>query len=390
MIFQAIDDKSECIGIYTNGKLFFDNFPTGLTRTWKYTGSLSDREIEYAWIMAEGRSLLDCCPDELHDQFKATQKKMEAYVKSFKIAKVNLNEHCIFDLVPHDFLTQFCDLKNKITTHVFESFPKPKNYDHLCSVHKLLQKIKYQKLNLSIEQSRHLMRVTADRKKIQELINNYYYIDYNLFGTVTGRLTTNKLSFPILTLKKELREIVRPTNNLFVSLDYNGAEVRTLLQLCEQAQPQEDIHSWNARHLFEQEITREECKVRFFAWLYDPTSDDINTEYYDRKKILDKWYTNGYIHTPYGREIHVEERKALNYLIQSTTADRVLSKAVIIDQMLKDRKSFISHVVHDEIVIDYHDDDRHMISDIQEAFADGYLVNLKAGKDYYNLKELNI
>ena len=31
-----------------------------------------------------------------------------------------------------------------------------------------------------------------------------------------------------------------------------------------------------------------------------------------------------------------------------------------------------------------------MISDIQEAFADGYLVNLKAGKDYYNLKELNI
>ena len=390
MIFQSIDDKSECIGVYAAGKLHFDNFPPELSHTWKYTGSLEGKDVEYAWLMANGRTLLECCPEAMTEEFTSVQKKMAAYIKSFKIAKVNLNEHCVFDLVPHDFLTQFCDLKNKITEHVFESFTRPANYDHLCAVHKLLHRIKYQKLNLSIEQSRHLMHASSTRKKVQELIKNHHYIDYNLFGTVTGRLTTVRDSFPILTLRKELREIVRPHNDLFISLDYNGAEIRTLLDLTNQPQPQEDIHAWNARHLFEQDISREECKVRFFAWLYDPKSDDIDTEFYNREKILDKWYENGYIHTPYGREIHVEERKALNYLIQSTTADRVLAKAVVIDDILKEKASFISHIVHDEIVIDYHDDDRHMIPEIRDAFADGYLVNLKGGKDYYNLTELDI
>lgn len=390
MIFQAIDDKSECIGVYTNGHLHFENFPTGLTRTWKYTGSLEEKNVEYAWLMANGRTLLDCCPDNMSAEFTAVQKKMAAYMNSFRIAKVDLNEHCVFDLVPHDFLTQFCDLKNKITEHVFETFKRPPNYQHLSEVHQLLHRIKYQKLNLSIEQCRHLMHSSNTRKKVQEMIKNYHYIDYNLFGTITGRLTTHRSSFPVLTMRRELREILRPHNDLFISLDYNGAEIRTLLELSGQPQPQEDIHAWNARHLFEQEVTREECKVRFFAWLYDPTSDDIDTEHYNREKILDKWYKNGYIHTPYGREIHVEERKALNYLIQSTTADRVLAKAVIVDQLLKDRPSFISHIVHDEIVIDYHDEDRDLIPQIQEAFADGYLVNLKGGKDYYNLTELDI
>ena len=251
MIFQAIDDKSECIGVYADGHLYFENFPTDLTRTWKYTGSLSEKNVEYAWLMANGRTLLDCCPEDMSAEFTAVQKKMAAYMNSFRIAKVNLNDHCVFDLVPHDFLTQFCDLKNKITEHVFETFKRPPNYQHLSETHQLLHRIKYQKLNLSIEQCRHLMHSSNTRKKVQEMIKNYHYIDYNLFGTITGRLTTHRNSFPVLTMRRELREILRPHNDLFISLDYNGAEIRTLLELSEQPQPQEDIHAWNARHLFE-------------------------------------------------------------------------------------------------------------------------------------------
>ena len=55
MIFQSIDDKSECIGVYASGQLHFDNFPADLTHTWKYTGSLEGKDIEYAWLMASGR-----------------------------------------------------------------------------------------------------------------------------------------------------------------------------------------------------------------------------------------------------------------------------------------------------------------------------------------------
>jgi hypothetical protein len=391
MIFQAIDDKTECIGVYVDGKLHFDNFPSNLTKTWKYTGSIKDDNVEYAWLYSNGGGLADNCSEELRNDLARVQKKMTAFHKSFKIAKIDLNEHCIFDLVPHDFLLDFCEVKNRITEHVFENFERPENYDHLDRVQKLIHKIKYQKLNLTMENCRGLFTSTTNRMKAKELLSNYRYIDYNLFGTVTGRLTTSRDSFPILTMKKELRQLVKPTNDLFVSLDYNGAEVRMLLELCGHKQPKEDIHAWNIINVFEDEtLSRDLAKIDFFAWLYNPESDAITSNIYDREKVLDKYYDNGYINTPYGRKIKVDKRKALNYLIQSATSDKVLDRAVAIDKMLENRKSFISHIVHDEIVIDYHDEDRNMITSIKEMFEQDWLANVTAGKDYYNLSELKL
>jgi len=393
MIFQAIDDKTECIGVYADGKLHFDNFPSNLTKTWKYTGSIKDENVEYAWLYSNGGGLADNCSEELRNDLSRVQKKMAAFYKSFKIAKIDLNEHCIFDLVPHDFLLDFCEVKNRITEHIFENFEKPENYDHLARVQKLIHKIKYQKLNLSTDNCRALFTSTSNRMKAKDLLSKYQYryIDYNLFGTVTGRLTTNRDSFPILTMKKELRQLVKPTNDLFVSLDYNGAEVRMLLELCGNQQPKEDIHAWNIVNVFEDEtLSRDLAKIDFFAWLYNPESDAITSNIYDREKVLDKYYDNGYISTPYGRKIKVEKRKALNYLIQSATSDKVLDRAVSIDKMLEGRKSFISHIVHDEIVIDYHDEDRSMIDSIKEMFEQNWLANITAGKDYYNLSELKL
>jgi len=389
MIFQAIDDKNECIGIYANGKLDFDNVPNNLTKTWKYSGSIKDDNVEYAWLYSEGKNLQECCPSELVDDLVRTQKKFNAFSKSFEIAKINLREHCFFDLIPHDFLLEFCEIKNKITEHVFDNYNRPDCYEHLNSVQKLLHKIKYQNLNLDASTCKHLLTYTPHRNKIKQIMNSKF-VDYDLFGTVTGRLTTKRGSFPILTVKKELRQIIKPNNDLFVALDYNGAEVRTLLELQGIEQPTEDIHDWNAKHLFEQDISREECKVRFFAWLYDPDSSDIQTECYDKVGLLDKWYDGTHVRTPYGRTIEVEERKAFNYLIQSTTADRVLEKAVKIDKLLDGRKSYVSHIIHDEIVLDYHDQDRELIPLIKEVFEDSFISSVSAGKDAYQLSELVI
>jgi hypothetical protein len=341
--------------------------------------------------MASGKTLVECCPESIGELLAAAQKKMNAYVKSFKIAKVDLNEHCVFDMIPHDFLMEFCEIKNQITEHVFETYDKPPNYEHLDKVQKLLHKIKYQPLNLSADGCRQLMASTLHRNKLKELISGSPYIDYNMFGTVTGRLTTSPGSFPALTIKKEYRKIMKPVNELFISLDYNGAEIRTLLELCGQPQPEEDIHVWNIHNIFEDpEMSREAAKLAFFAWLYNPDSNDIRTSVYDKEKILDRYYIDGYINTPYGRKIKVDQRKALNYLIQSTTADKVLEKAVLIDKMLEDKKSFVSLIMHDEIVIDYCDDERDMIAEIKETFEGGYMSNIKGGKDFYSMSEVSI
>jgi len=306
MYFQTIDDKQECIGVYKDGALFFDERPSDLKKTWKHSGTLSDEEIEYAWIYCDGQNLELACPDDLKSHYDTAAAKMRAYRKSFELAKVDLNEHCFFDLVPHDFIVKFLDVKTQITQHVFDTYARPNNYDHLAAAHRLLHKIKYQPLNINTEGCRDIFLKSGLRGEAQKYLKKTNYIDYNLFGTVTGRLTTHPHSFPILTMRKELRRMFKPRNDWFLSLDYNGAEVRTLLALSDQAQPNTDIHTWNLENILKRaDMPREEAKTIFFSWLYNPESKLIDTEYYDREKVLDTWYRGGYIYTPFDRKIKV-------------------------------------------------------------------------------------
>ena len=125
MLFQALDDKQECIGIYCEGQLHFEEFPNNLTHSWKYTPSLADTDIEYGWLYATGQSLTEVCPDDLTEDLRRSQKRLQAYLKSFQLAKVNMRDHCIFDLVPRDFLKEFCEIKNKITADVLRLMSAP-------------------------------------------------------------------------------------------------------------------------------------------------------------------------------------------------------------------------------------------------------------------------
>jgi len=394
LIFQTLDDKTECVGVYTDGKLYFEEIPSDLTHTWKYTGSLKNKDVEYAWLYCNGRSLEQAAPEEMLPELVKAQRRFKAYMKSFQIAKINMREHCVFDLVPADFLKQFCEIKNQITKYVFENYDKPLHYDHLANVQELLYKIKYQDLNINNEGCKNLFYRTRDREKIKNLLDGYKHIDYNLFGTVTGRLATNPESFPILTIRQDYRKIIKPHNDFFLSLDYNGAEVRTFLGLSGLEQPIEDVHQWNVDNIFNGEMDRDIAKTVFFAWLYNPESKTIEGNLYDRTKLLTQWYQDGSIKTPFHRSIKVNAEKAFNYLLQSTTADIVLEKAVTIDKMLEGRKSFISHIIHDEVVIDLSDEDKELTPEIKEVFSETrygkYLVNLQAGTNYFDLKELKL
>ena len=53
-----------------------------------------------------------------------------------------MRDHCIFDLIPHDFLLKFCEIKNQITKEIIENYEEPTNYQHLDDAHRLLHKIK--------------------------------------------------------------------------------------------------------------------------------------------------------------------------------------------------------------------------------------------------------
>ena len=402
MYFQSLDDKTECVGVYCGGELHFDNIPDGLTRTWRYTGSIRDDKIEYAWLYASGKNLVQACPPEYEKELKTCIKKMEAFYKSFKIAKINMREHCIFDLIPEDALMDFCEVKNKITEYIFATCKKPDNYDFLNMSYKLLHKIREQELNIDSSDCRGLFTSTNNRLGLQKIMAGNKFIDYNLFGTVTGRLATYPASFPMLTMKKDFRRIIKPHNDWFLSLDYNGAEVRTVLSLLGHSQPNEDIHAWNMANIFNtsqysdtgMNLDRDTAKSLFFGWLYNPESEVIKSDLYDRDNIIDKYYIDGFVNTIFGREIEVDRRRALSYIVQSTTSDLVIERAVEIDKFLKDKKSFVSHIVHDEIAIDLSDEDRDLVPVIKDIFSnnklDNFMVNLSAGKNYLDLEELKL
>jgi hypothetical protein len=396
MIFQTLDDKSECVGVYVDGNLHFDHIPDGLTKTWKYTGSVQDPDVEFAWLYCGGKKLEEVCPEELKAELAELQKTFKAYLLSLSIGKISLHDNCFFDLVPSDFLLQFCEVRNKITEHVFESYSRPENYDHLDRTHRLLHKIKYQKLNINVDGCRHLMTTTSDREDIRMLVKNKsHYVDYNLFGTVTGRLTTKRVSNPILTMKSKFRSLIKPTNDWLVSFDYNGAEVRTFLALSGVDQPQEDIHEWNMKHLYgDHPIDREEAKVRFFSSFYNHDDKSLRDSVYSRDRVLGDYFYGNRVITPFRRTIAVNERKAFNYIIQSTTADLTIDRAVELDKALEDTKSKVAFIVHDEVVLDIHEEDRYRIPELKEVFQNNKLgsfrVNVKAGKSYGELKELKL
>ena len=400
MLFQTLDDKKECIGVFADGKLNFDDIPNNLTKTWKASSSVRNSNTEYAWLYAEGLSLDEVCPEEMKSELTDLSRKFKAYLKAFSIANVPMDEVCFFDLVPHRFLLDWCGIKNKISQHVFETYERPKNHDHLASIHELLVDISNQKLNLNTDECRSLFISSRVRPQVHKILDIPPYLHYNLYGTVTGRLTTLTKGQGLLSMEKKLRKLLKPNNDWFISFDYNGADVRTFLGLLGEEQPQEDIHEWNSRHLFggsligKKGIDREEAKVGFFTWLYSPRDTTFEKSIYNRRTVLDRFYADGAVINPFDRKIEVDEQRALSYLVQSTTNDLTLDRAVAISKALEGRASYVSHLMHDEVVIDFSDEDRDLLPELKSIFANtklgNFMTNVTAGKNYLEMNELNL
>jgi len=399
--FVTLDDKKECVGVFNEGELHFDNLPAQLTHTWKPTPSLSSiaaDEAEFAYIYAQGSSLDELCPPELKDEWDTIIKRMSAYRNSFQEAKVNLGENCVFDLIPLQYLTQYCYLKTEIIKHVFKTVEKPQNYDFMKGLLSLLNEIEGQKIKLNVASLERKLHIKRARDFANDLRKGkkYDFVSYDAFKTKTGRLSVKKNSFPILNLDKEFRCVVEPTNDWILELDYNAAELRTLLALAGKEQPTEDIHKWNSDILG---VSRDEAKKSVISWLYGSKTSDIGeklSQMYAREKVLSKHYDpeKGIVTTPFGRELEADEHHAMNYLVQSTTADLVFDRMLAIRDLLKGKKSFIKFCLHDSVVIDLAHDERAEIKEIFKIFADTKLGNFKAsvaaGKNFGALKDFNI
>ena len=391
MSFVMLDTKNWCKGIYQEGELHFDKLPEKMTATWKYSSSLENKNIDYASLYANGMTIEQVCPQHLQQEWDLRKKKLSSFHKSFTKAKINLDEVCFYDLVPAQFLLELCDTKTKIIDHVIENFDKPKNYSLLLETEKIIEQISQQKLNIDLSYLRKEVHKNRARTLLSRLNKSLPIVSYNLFGSKTGRLTTRPLTFPILNLDKEYKSVIKPRNDLFIELDFNAAEVRVLLGLSGEEQPQEDIHEWNAKRL---NISREEAKKDIFSWLYGSSKvESVKFEnLFNLNKIMDSKYDGEYVESLYGRKIKSDSFHSLNYLVQSSTAELVLDQIIKINKILQNKKSFISFIVHDSVVIDLDKEDKNMVQELVDTFSKTKLgnfpVNISMGKDYGNLRKV--
>ena len=393
MLFQTLDNKKECYAIYCDGNLYHYPNSLDLTETWEYTCHFEDRDVEYAQIWCNGKSLTETCPEDLKEDWEKVLAQAKAFLTSFRKAKVSLNDVCFYDLVPKRFLIDYCRIKSEITKHVFENYKKPKNYDFYLDLIKLTNKIGSQNLNLDLDKLS--MGNTIQRNLKTKLSKANRKIIYNPWGSITGRLTTKPSSFPILTLNKDYRNILKPKNDWFIELDYNAAELRTFLALQGIDQPEGDIHHWMGQNVFKGRFERSEVKKKVFAWLYNPVAkNEMLDNMFDKNKLVDNLYQDGMVTTPFGRNIKTEDAKALNYLIQSTTSDLFLRKVIEIDKLLEGKQSFVSYCIHDSLVLDFCDKDRDLlvgiIDNLSKTGLGTFKVNVSAGKHFGNMKKLEL
>lgn len=395
MLFLLDDKIHKCRGFYIDGNLLFKQEPAAeaLSHTWDYHGYFKGKAVEYARIYCHGKTLDEVCPKHLEEEYQQLKAKFKAFLKSFKEAKVSLEDNCFFDLVPLQFLKQFYDCRSKICQHVFDTYDRPANHDFLVQVWEMLDDISQRKICVDKVALTSRMHETKIRNFVKTLLKHSSYTCYDLFGTKTGRLATKKGSFPAMTLAKEFRQVVKSCNGLFLEIDYNACEARVLLGLQGEKQIEEDIHQWNADNLFGG-ISREEAKKRFFSFLYDPTKQDRAVErYYDRKTLLQQHYKDQKVMTCFGRTIEaVDEYHALNYCVQSTASDMFLEQSLKISDMLKGKKSNVAFLNHDSITIDVAKEDKAMIQEMIEVFSSTrfgkFRVKARLGKNLGEMKEI--
>ena len=402
MIFQTLDDKKECVGIYCGNELYFDEkeFPNNLTATWGFVEHLRGKKIEYASLYLEGKKIEESIPEYLRDDWDDVTNKLAAFQRSLVLSRVDLQDNCIYDLVPRRFLIDMCEVKNEITKYILDNQKKPERYDFSLQVCQLLDSISNEPLRINKRKVRSYLS-TAEKSQLSNLENAPPYIKYNQFGTITGRLTTKKGSFPILTLKKSLRDIVEPRNDYFLEMDFNGAEARVMLGLLGIPQPEYDIHEFHSDKVFGGKLSRDKVKQSFFAWLYGSRSALVSDEgkvlskFYEKDKILSEFWDGTNIKTTYKREIkNVDAHHALNYVVQSTAADLTLLQSLKIDHLLRSKgcKTRIACIIHDAVVLDFHKDDEPLMNSIKKLMEStkfgSFKINVSKGKNLGNLKDI--
>ena len=419
MYFSILDSREECFGFFFDGEIHFTELPEERTRTWAPTSSLSGDRYEYAKVLCGGKTLEEVCPKHLRGEFLKRRERLLAFRRSFHLSKINLSEHCFYDMVPVEDIRKYFFVQDKIVKHVFKTYEKSKNFHHQCRMLEFFNKLSSKEIKTDTKG----LVLNAGTPKVRKFLKTFNTnfsnkIKYNFLRTKTGRLTTDgvsdlegtlfdeffelgtqynnkKRSFPILTLDADFRSLIIPDNDLIMELDYNAAELRVFLSLSGKEQPSGDLHEWNSTFL---NVDRQQAKRSVIAYMYGDKNSDVGEleKLYNVNVVKEKFYDakREIAKTHFGKRIETDDFHAVNHIVQGTAAEMVMRQLLKIEKLLTSRKSYVKMCLHDSVIIDLSREDMDLFFDIVETFTvtelGKYPCRIKAGKNFGNMKEIHI
>ncbi len=238
-----------------------------------------------------------------------------------------------------------------------------------------------------------------------EIVKNRVHTSYNLFGTTTGRLSSEKPNLQNIPNKTPIGQKIREffiadTNHTFIIADYSQIELRVLAHLSKDKNMismlknrDADIHSETAARIFNTEIIsvskdmRRKAKEVNFGLIYGMESfglsKSLNISKKEATELIDSYFNQfpkikGYLdsivknaesstftETLYGRKRFIRElassnfqlkamgkRIAMNAPIQGTASDIMkIAMIKVEDKITKLNSTNILLQIHDEIII---------------------------------------
>ena len=99
MLFQILDDKKDCLGVYTQERFYYGSLRDSFTQTWDWSTHVAGADYNYARLYCGGQTLDQVCPDNLKDRYETYRKKIGAFIKAISIAKINVSDICLTGIV---------------------------------------------------------------------------------------------------------------------------------------------------------------------------------------------------------------------------------------------------------------------------------------------------
>ena len=111
-MFQTLDDKNECVAVYVNGEINKKSVTEECTATWSYSPYLKGKQIDYAQLYVECKTITEIVPEHLKAEWEAISLRLKSFISSFVEAKVSLKENSV------GFLKKQCNATAWSSSHM--------------------------------------------------------------------------------------------------------------------------------------------------------------------------------------------------------------------------------------------------------------------------------